>query len=84
MAALHNELGLTSPVDASVGLFHSRPFRVLGSSRFVDACLERVADSQLRALPLVGAIDQLADSADLLSEPAALRAVSALYGAWLS
>jgi hypothetical protein len=82
-AALHNARGVTRPVKESIGLFHSRPFRVLGSSRFVDACLERVTDPRLRALPLVGAIDQLADSADLLSEPAALRAVPALYDAWL-
>jgi len=27
-----------------VSLFHSRPFRVLESSRFVDASLERVDD----------------------------------------
>jgi hypothetical protein len=83
-AALHNEAGLTGPVDESVGLFHSRPFRVLGSSRFVDACLERVADPRLRTLPLVGSVDQLADSADLVSEPTALGAARALYEAWLA
>jgi hypothetical protein len=83
-AALHNVRGVTRPVDESIGHFHSRPFRVLGSSRFVDACLEEVHDSQLRALPLVGAIDQLADSVDLLSEPRALRASAGLYEAWLA
>ncbi len=84
VAALHNARAVTRPVDPSPRRFHSRPFRVLASNRFVDACLERVDDPQLRALPLVGAIDQLADSADLLSEPEALRAAPALYGAWLS
>ena len=66
-AALRNERGATRPVDESVGRFHGRPFKVLGSGRFVDACLERVTDPRLAALPLVGGIDQLADSADLLS-----------------
>ena len=83
-AALHNERGATSPVDESVGRFHGRPFKVLGSGRFVDACLERVTDPRLAALPLVGGIDQLADSADLLSEPSALRAARRLYESWLS
>ena len=50
-AALHNERGATRPVDESVGRFHGRPFKVLGSGRFVDACLERVTDPRLAALP---------------------------------
>jgi hypothetical protein len=83
LARLHNAAGVTEPVDEVSGWFHSRPFRVLGSARFVDACLARVTDERLRALPLVGSIDQLADSTDLLSEPEALRAAPALYAAWL-
>jgi hypothetical protein len=83
-AAIHNALGVTSRVDESVRLFYGRPFRVLGSGRFVDACLERVVDERLRSLPLVGAIDQLADSTDILSKPDALRAVPALYEMWMA
>lgn len=49
LARRHNALGVTRPVDPTVRLFHSRPFRVLGSHRFVDACLERVSDPWLRA-----------------------------------
>jgi hypothetical protein len=83
VAARHNELRITAPVDESVGFFHGRPFRVLGSSRFVEACLERVSDRRLRSLPLVGGIDQFADSTDVLSAPPSFQAVSALYDAWL-
>jgi hypothetical protein len=81
VAARHNALGLTEPVDATVGLFYTRPFRVLGSSRFVEACLERVSDPWLRALPLVGAIDQLIDSTDVLSYPGVARQARAFYEA---
>ncbi|MBA3566177.1 MAG: DUF4037 domain-containing protein [Actinobacteria bacterium] len=69
VAARHNALGITEPMDESVRLFHDRPFRVLGSGRFVDACLERVSDPWLRSLPLTGAIDQFVDSTDVLSKP---------------
>jgi len=69
VAARHNALGITEPMDKSVRLFHDRPFRVLGSGRFVDACLERVSDPWLRSLPLTGAIDQFVDSTDVLSKP---------------
>lgn len=82
-AALHNARGVTRQVDDVVGLFHSRPYRVLGSSRFVDACLEHVCDPRLRALPLVGGVDQLADSTDFLSSPATRLARRALYDALL-
>lgn len=83
VASAHNTSGVTRHVDARVRRFHTRPFRVLGAGRFVDACLERVGDQRLRSLPLVGGIDQLADSADLLSEQGALRAAPGLYDAWL-
>lgn len=83
VAGFQNHLGVTQPVDERIGRFHDRPFRVLGSSRFVDACLERVSDPRLLALPLVGGIDQLADSTDLLSDASAFRSVGSLYEAWL-
>ena len=60
---------MTAAVDETIGLFYSRPFRVLGSSRFVEACLERVSDPWLRSLPLIGAVDQFVDSTDVLSDP---------------
>lgn len=65
-----------------VGLFHSRPFRVLGSGRFVDACLERIRDPRLRALPLHGSIDQLADSTDVLSYPTTFPSARPFYSAY--
>ena len=81
LAARHNALAVTDPVDESVGLFHGRPFRVLGSARFVDACLERVSDSWLRELPLTGAIDQFVDSTDVLSKPDVFPRAAAFFDA---
>jgi hypothetical protein len=80
LAAQHNALGLTRPVEATTRFFYTRPFRVIGSSRFVDACLERVTDPWLRSLPLVGAIDQFVDSTDVLSDPRLFAAAADLYG----
>jgi Domain of unknown function (DUF4037) len=81
-AARHNALGLTSPVDTTVRLFHGRPFRVLGSSRFVDVCLARVTDPWLKSLPPVGAIDQFANSTDVLSYPQRFRELRNIYTIW--
>jgi hypothetical protein len=69
-------------VDEHVGRFHNRPYRVLGSGRFVAACLEHMHDPWLRALPLVGAADQFVDSTDILSEPAVFPQLSTLFAAW--
>jgi hypothetical protein len=74
-ARRHNALGITEPVDSAARNFHKRPLQVLGSARFVDACLERVEDEWLRSLPLVGAIDQFVDSTDVLSSPETARRI---------
>ena len=80
LARRQNALRVTRWVDPSVRLFHGRPFRVLASERFVEACLERVTDAWLRAAPPVGAIDQFVDSTDVLSYPERARRIAAIYG----
>jgi hypothetical protein len=82
VAERHNALAGSGRVRTDLRLFHARPFRVLGSGRLVDACLERVRDPRLRALPLVGSIDQLVDSTDVLSDPAAFVLARALYNSY--
>ena len=73
VARRHNASEITDAVEPTVRAFHARPFQVLGSARFVDACLARVEDDWLRSLPLVGAIDQWSDSTDVLAKPAVAR-----------
>lgn len=78
VAARHNARRTTSHVDTRVRGFHDRGFVVLMADRFADACLSAVADERLRVIPLVGSVDQFADSTDVLSRPdraARLRAV---------
>lgn len=80
LARRHNALQVTAAVDPTVRPFHSRPFRVLGSSRFVDASLQRVHDPWLRSLPLIGGVDQISDSTDVLEDANVFAAVAQLYG----
>ena len=77
----HNEAGITGWVDPTVRPFFGRGFMVLMSDRFVDACIARVADPWLRALPLVGSVDQLVDSTEVLSVAARATHVRAWYEA---
>ena len=80
VARRQNALGITEPVDPSARQFHNRPFRVLGAERFVDACLARVDDAELRALPLIGSVDQWSDSTDVRSKARVSRRGRDLYG----
>lgn len=66
VARRFNGLGLTDPVEPTVRPFHTRPFLVLHSERFVAACRARMTEDW-RDLPLIGAIDQHVDSTDIAS-----------------
>jgi uncharacterized protein DUF4037 len=68
-ARLHNDLGITEPVDPSVRPFHHRPALVLGADRFAEATQRAIADPELRWQPLTGSVDQFADNSDLLTDP---------------
>lgn len=76
---LHNATHVTEPVDTTVRQFHNRPFRVLGADRFVDTCLATLTDDWLRRQPLIGSVDQWADSTDVIAYPATLQRLRAAY-----
>src|SRR5437588_821484 len=80
-ARRHNALGLTVNLDPTTRAFYGRPYRVLMADRFVDACLAKVDDPRLRRLPLVGSVDQVADSTDLLDDGRLSRRLAPLYQA---
>lgn len=80
-AARQNELGLTGPLDTAARGFFDRPYQVLEAGRFVTALRDEIADPQIRGLPATGAVDQFADSTDLLRRAGSMRAmVAAIYG----
>jgi hypothetical protein len=77
VAARFNRLGLIAPLDTTARPFFDRPFRVLGSGRFAEACL---AGTPFGRLGPVGAVDQFVDSTDVLSNPLVLRRMTT--GLW--
>jgi Domain of unknown function (DUF4037) len=74
VAAWHNELGFTAPLDTRLRGFYERPYQVIGADRFTAALREAITDPQLRQLPLTGAIDQFMDSTDALGRLGFMRA----------
>jgi len=76
-----NALSPDFSLDTSLRPFHDRPAWVLGAGRFATASLERVDDSVLAGLPLVGAVDQLLDCTDVLANPALTSPMRCYYNA---
>ncbi|WP_307845503.1 DUF4037 domain-containing protein [Planomonospora sp. ID67723] len=76
VAALHNRLALTEPLESSTRCHHARPFQVIDAQRFADALTASITDPVVAGLPPVGSVDQFADSADLLTHPGRCRAVT--------
>ena len=74
VAALHNQLGFTPPLDTRTRGFYDRPYQVIGAARFTTALQEAITDPHIGHLPLTGAIDQFTDSTDAISDLRFLRA----------
>ncbi|MEZ4768019.1 MAG: DUF4037 domain-containing protein [Caldilineales bacterium] len=79
LAATHNALNLTPPVDPTTRPFFNRPFQVLFAGRFADALRDVIGDATLRSLPAIGAVDQFVDSTDLTDQPALVARLHGVY-----
>lgn len=75
VGAASNATGLAAPVDAATRGFHDRPYRVLRAERLAGALRESIHDPWIRELPLVGGVDQVVDSTDVLTHPVRCRAL---------
>jgi hypothetical protein len=85
VAGLHNELGITEPVDPHVRFYHGgRPFQVIHGERFAEATVATIEDPDVQAIVqragLVGSADQVSDNVDVVSNPERVAKLRALYG----
>jgi hypothetical protein len=72
-----NRMRLTEPVDATCRDYYGRPYKVIHAERIVQALRKTLTDPWLSSRPLVGSVDQWADSTDLLHHKTAIRALTA-------
>ncbi len=79
LARTHNATGATKPVEPSTRPYFTRPFQVLMSDRFADACVTELTDPALSRLPLVGSVDQFADSTDIASSSGQVARLRSFY-----
>ena len=74
VAAQHNRLGVTPPLDVRTHGFYDRPYQVIGAARFTAALRDAIGDPRIRRLPPTGAVDQFTDSTDAAGDLRSLRA----------
>ena len=68
VASMHNALSITEPIHAHVRPFHNRPYRVIEAQNFAQAISNEIVDPHVRSLPhLLGSVDQISHSVDILS-----------------
>jgi hypothetical protein len=64
-----------APFEPVVGPYFDRPFVTINSDDAVASAVAAIADPEIAALPVVGAIDQVSDLTPLLVDPGTSRAV---------
>jgi len=80
LAALHNSLGLTAPLETACER-GPRGFLTIHADRFASALAEKVDDAELKPhLPaLYGAVDQLVASDEVLLDPRLIERLSGFF-----
>jgi Domain of unknown function (DUF4037) len=73
VAGLHNEIGITAPLETTTRPYYTRPFPVIWAGRFTTALRREIADPLIARLPSTGAVDQFIDSTDAFNDMAWLR-----------
>lgn len=82
VADLHNSLGLTAHLPASVRPFHDRPFLVISTGEFSQTLLAQIETPEMRKIARkrpIGSIDQWSDSTDMLSDSIWRPVIRQLY-----
>jgi hypothetical protein len=83
VAETHNALNLTPSLATAVSPYYGRSYLTLYARRFAEALVAAIEDPAVRGIfaraGLIGSIDQVADSVDLLTDAGLFVRLRALY-----
>ncbi len=80
LVRMTNQLHITDPLLEHLYQFHDRPFYIVQGERIARQLWDAILDDAVKRLPFgVGKIDQITDSADILSYTERSRAIDTLY-----
>lgn len=77
---MHNDLGVTPPIEPEVSPFHNRPYQVPHGERFVEALHAAIRSETVKGWPrYVGAVWQFCDSTDVLDSIERCKTLTGTY-----
>ncbi len=82
VATLHNESGITSPLDVREESYYGRAIRVIFADKIAEAVAETLTGTELDGIPLIGTFSQVGGLSSLSDEVAYGPSVAALYESW--
>lgn len=77
---LHNASGLTDKVDYSIESYFGRDIKIIFADKFVDATVERLKETVLENIPLIGTMSQFGGLSDFADEKAYYEQIKRVYG----
>jgi hypothetical protein len=78
LGRLQQARGVPGAIAPRLGPFHERPFTVVNAEEIMAALRAEIADADLRALPVIGSLDQVTDSTAVVeASPERVRAAMA-------
>ena len=69
--------GVPGAIAPRIERFHERPFSVVNSEAMIAALMAAIEDPALRALPVIGGLDQVTDATPVIEAPPRARAAMA-------
>lgn len=82
IAGQHNRLGITDTMPTKVSPFHDRPYKVISMGAFSSAIAAKFSNPAIKEISknrLIGSIDQISDSTDLLADSTWREVLCRLY-----
>jgi len=81
LGRLQQARGVPGAIAPRIGPFHERPFTVVNGEEIMAALRAEIEDPELRALPVLGSLDQVTDSTAVIEAIAgrARAAIAALF-----
>jgi hypothetical protein len=74
---LQQARGAPGAIAPRIGPFHDRPFTVVNAEEIMAALRAQIEDASLKALPVLGSLDQVSDSTAVIEAPERARAAMA-------
>lgn len=68
LARKQNTIGL-APFEPVIGPYFERPFTTINADDAVAAAMAKIEDARIKALPVIGSIDQVSDLTPVLENP---------------